>query len=255
MRLPGPERRLKLAARLRYPEFARPGLRARKKFLFAFLLSTTASLVTAGGEIPARLMPDAAMLETLRRSGLVGGGIDPVPAFTWVLERRRPGREPRQSREVFGESPGGSLAGLALMVRSYLPQAKGDSGRQALSVRGLTTVDADDESAGVNVEGLRLPLTDGARFSLKLKDGESMLEQTCVAGTARPAAGLHADIPGSARQIDCSGRGSYRGLPVKVNATLHYFERLGVFVRSESVLNSPFGPYRSTVRVISFSMP
>jgi hypothetical protein len=209
----------------------------------------------AAVEIPARLMPETGVLESLRRSGLIGGGVDPVPAFTWVLERHRPGRGVRQSQEVFKGSPSDGLSGLALIVRTHFPSRATDVGRETLSVRGLATVDHDEDEVSVEVEGLVLPLRDGARFSLRLRDGDAALDQHCDVGPLRQASGLHPALPGSARLIECNGRGSYRGIPVKVDAKVHYLERLGVFLRSESVLHSPLGPFRSSVRIISFSMP
>jgi hypothetical protein len=206
-------------------------------------------------EIPSRLMPEAKVLDSLRRSGLIGGDVEPVPAFTWVLERQRPGRSARQSEEAFSGSPSGQLAGLALMVRTHLPRRGPEAGRTRLSVRGLATVDHDDDDVAVEVEGLALPLREDARFSLRLNDGDAVLEQHCRVGASRPAAGLHPALPGMARAIECNGRGSYRGIPVRVEATVHYLEKLGVFLRAESVLHSPLGPFRSTIRITSFSMP
>src|SRR5690606_36642491 len=53
----------------------------------------------------------AALIETLAKAGVVGRG-EPVAAFAWTLEAKRPARSPRRTRERFAGTPLGAPAGL-----------------------------------------------------------------------------------------------------------------------------------------------
>lgn len=203
----------------------------------------------ADGDVAA--LP-AALIETLSRAGLTGRG-EPVAAFTWTLETRRPARGPRQIRERYAGTPTGAPLGLSPVVHETL-SPKPRPPRAGVSVRGLTIVRPDDDGIDVRVDGLSLPLEQGARFRLEFDQEGSTLSQTCIVAASRPAAGVHPALPGDARAIECSGRGSYHGVPVQVVATMLYFVRLGVFLEVEQRIDSPLGRLRGSARVLSFEM-
>jgi len=207
--------------------------------------------------IPGELLPAPSLIEALRRAGLIGEGVDPVPRFAWTLETKRPLRDPKLVSERFLGSPSGGLSGLSPMMRSYSPQppAVGSGERTVLSVRGLATVHPGESQLGVSIEGLQLPLRDGAGFRLDWSDDGGRLEQRCRAGAREPAAALNPALPGEARRIDCEGEGRYKGIPVGVSTTVYYLERLGVFLQAENTIRSPLGPLRSWTRIRGFSMP
>ncbi len=188
-------------------------------------------------------------------SGLVGGAGVPVPPFSWTLETKRPGRDPRQAAEAFAGSPSGELSGLSPMVRRYLPANPSEVPTPVLSVRGLTNLHAGDRSLDAEVQGLRLPLADGATFQLHWSDDGARLDQLCTVGARVPAAQLQAALPGAARRIECSGDGRYRGIPVGAGATVFFLEQLGVFIDTEHALRTPLGQLRTTTRIVDFSMP
>lgn len=192
------------------------------------------------------------LLEALSSAGLVGRG-EAVAPFTWTLEIRRPARAPRQVREQFSGTPPGAPVGLSPVVRETLGP-KPRPPRPGVSVRALTVVHPGDVDLDVRIEGLVLPLEPGARFRLDYDEDHSSLSQTCVVGAPRPASGVHPAIPGSARSIECSGRGSYHGIPVQVFATMLYFARLGVFLNLEQRIDSPVGRLRGGTRVLNFEM-
>lgn len=204
---------------------------------------------SADGDIAA--LP-AALIETLTRTGLTGRG-EPVAAFTWTLEIRRPARRPRQIRERFAGTARGAPLGLSPVVHETL-SPKPRPARAGVSVRGLSIVHPGDDGLDVRVDGLSLPLVQGARFQLDFDEEGSSLSQTCIVGALRPATGVHPAIPGGARLIECSGRGSYHGVPVQVVATMLYFVRLGVFLELEQRIDSPLGRLRGGTRVLSFAM-
>src|SRR5690606_7495521 len=160
-------------------------------------------------------LPDV-LVQALAKAGLIGRG-EPVAAFTWTLEAKRPARAPRRTHERFAGTPPGAPAGLSPMLREHLsPKARPP--RAGVSVRGLTVVRADDTGLDVVVDGLALPLEQGAQFQLDYHEDGSSLAQSCTVGALVPASNVHAAIPGSARTIDCSGRGRYHGIPVRVTA-------------------------------------
>lgn len=245
------------------PEF-RKGFSLRlPRFVVAALLllvalpglipGATASDADSRSSLPAELLPARQLLLELRSTGLAGSSGDPVAPFSWVLEKKRPGRSPKPVWETFEGSPAGPDAGLSPMVRRYAPA---EAGNRVLSVRGLTTIRRTDESLDVEVEGLRLPFSDGASFRLRWhEDDKASLEQACSAGETGPASALHPALPGNARRIECSGDGRYRGIPVGVGATVFYLEQLGVFLETQVTIRSPLGPLRSTTRITDFSMP
>lgn len=202
--------------------------------------------------LPAELLPARQLLLELRSTGLAGSEGGPVAPFSWVLEKKRPGRSPKPVWETFEGSRAGPDAGLSPMVRRYAPT---EAGNRILSLRGLTTIQRTDESLDVEVEGLRLPFTDGASFRLRWHDDKASLEQLCSAGEIGPASALHPAMPGNARRIECSGDGRYRGIPVGVGATVFYLEQLGVFIETQATIRSPLGPLRTTTRITDFSMP
>lgn len=207
--------------------------------------------------LPGELLPEPALLSELRKTGLIGEGVDPVPRFAWTLEVKRPLRDPKQVSERFLGSPAGGHSGLTPMIRTYGPEPAdpGSGARMVLSVRGLTTVHPGESSLGVAVIGLKLPLSEGASFRIDWREEGARLEQRCRVAGREPAASLNPALPGSARRIDCEGEGRYKGIPVGVSATVFYLERLGVFVRAENTVHSPFGPLRSWTRITGFSMP
>ncbi|MFP5405231.1 MAG: hypothetical protein ACLGHY_02435, partial [Gammaproteobacteria bacterium] len=205
--------------------------------------------------IPPELLPEPALLETLLASGLVGGEGVPVPPFSWVLETKRPGRDPRQTAEVFAGSPPGRLSGLSPMVRRYLPANPDAAVTPVLSVRGLTNLHAGDRSLDAQVQGMRLPLVEGATFQLHWSDEGARLDQLCTVGASTPAASLQPALPGSARRIECSGEGRYHGIPVGAGATVFFLEQLGVFLDSEHFIRTPLGRLGTTTRIVDFSMP
>lgn len=194
----------------------------------------------------------AALIDTLSRTGLTGRG-EAVAAFTWTLETRRPARGPRQIRERYAGTPHGAPAGLSPVVHETL-SPKPRPARAGVSVRGLTIVRPGDDGLDVRVDGLSLPLEQGAHFRLEFDDEGSSLSQTCIVGALRPAADVHPAMPGGARAIECSGNGSYHGVPVRAVATMLYFVRLGVFLELEQRIDSPLGRLRGSTRVLSFEM-
>src|SRR5690606_39040490 len=106
----------------------------------------------------------------------------------------------------------------------------------------------------VRVEGLALPLEQGARFRLDYDEDGSSLTQTCIVGALVPASSVHPAIPGSARAIDCAGRGRYHGIPARVTARVVYFVALGVFLDLDQRIEAPIGHLRGGTRVLSFEM-
>jgi len=201
--------------------------------------------------LPAELLPAPQLLRDLRSAGLVGGEGEPVAPFSWALEKKRPGRNPKLVWETFEGSPAGPNAGLSPMVRRYAPT---EAGNRVVSARGLTTLRRVGDS--LDAEGLRLPFADGATFRLRWhEEDKGSLEQLCSAGEIGPASALHPALPGNARRIECSGDGRYRGIPVGVGATVFYIERLGVFIETQATIRTPLGPLRSTTRITDFSMP
>lgn len=205
----------------------------------------------APGEGAIAALP-ASLLQELSTAGLIGRG-EPVAAFAWTLEAKRPARAPRRTQERFAGTPPGAPAGLSPVVRETLSPTRRPP-RAAVSVRGLMLVHADDTESEVRVHGLALPLEQGAQFRLDYDDDSSSLSQDCVAGALVSAASVHPAIPGSARTIECSGRGRYHGIPVQVAARVVYLIRLGVFVDLEQRIDSPVGRLRSGTRVLSFEM-
>jgi len=203
--------------------------------------------------LPAELLPAPQLLRDLRSAGLVGGEGEPVAPFSWALEKKRPGRNPKLVWETFEGSPAGPNAGLSPMVRRYAPT---EAGNRVVSARGLTTLRRVGDSLDAEVDGLRLPFADGATFRLRWhEEDKGSLEQLCSAGEIGPASALHPALPGNARRIECSGDGRYRGIPVGVGATVFYIERLGVFIETQATIRTPLGPLRSTTRITDFSMP
>jgi len=194
----------------------------------------------------------AVLLEALSSTGLIGRG-EPVAAFDWTYETKRPARAPRRVRERFAGTPRGAPAGLSPIVRETL-SPKPRPARLGVSVRGLALVQPDDTGLDVRVEGLVLPLDEGARFALAYDEDGSSLSQDCVVGALAPASRVHPAIPGNARSIECSGRGSYHGIPVRVTARVVYFPGLGVFLDIEQLIDSPIGRLRAGTRVLSFEM-
>lgn len=192
----------------------------------------------------------ASLVGDLSASGLIGRG-EPVAAFAWTLEHRRPLRASRRVHERYAGTPQGAPAGLSPVLRETVGP-KPNPARAGISVRGLTVVHANDTGLDVRVEGLVLPLESGARFRLAYDEDGSSLAQECVVGGLAPATSVHPAIPGNARTIDCSGKGSYHGIPVGVAARVVYLVGLGVFVNLEQRIDSPFGPLRAGTRVLSF---
>jgi hypothetical protein len=192
------------------------------------------------------------LVEALAKAGLIGRG-EPVAAFAWTLEAKRPARSPRRTRERFAGTPPGAPVGLSPVLREHLaPKVR--PARAGVSVRGLTVVRADDAGLDVVVDGLALPLEQGARFQLDYHEDGSSLAQSCTVGALVPASSVHAAIPGSARAIDCSGRGRYHGIPVRVTAKVVYLVALGVFLDVEQRIEAPVGHLRGGTRVLSFEM-
>ena len=192
------------------------------------------------------------LLDALSATGLIGRG-EPVAAFAWTLENKRPARTARRLHERFAGTPPGAPAGLSPMQREVLgPDPR--PARAGVSVRGLTVVRPNDTEVDVRVRNLALPLREGARFRLDYDEDGSSLSQECAVGGLAPASTVFASIPGEARDIACSGEGRYRGIPVQVSAKVAYFQRLGVFLVQEQRIDTPLGPLRAGTRVLSFEM-
>ncbi len=194
-----------------------------------------------------------ALVETLSSAGLIGRG-EPVAAFDWTLETRRPMRAPRRVRERFDGGGPELPPGLSPVVHETLAP-KPRPARRGISVRGLTVVHPGDTVLDVQVQGLQLPLAAGAHFRLDYEEEGSSLSQDCVAGATRAASGVHPAMPGNARTIACDGRGHYHGIPVRVGATVLYLEQLGVFLQVEQHIDTPVGRLRGSTRIIDFEMP
>lgn len=193
------------------------------------------------------------LLDALGATGLIGHG-EPVAAFAWTLENKRPARAARQLRERFAGTPRGAPAGLSPMQREVLgPNPRPP--RDGVSVRGLTVVRPHDTEVEVRVRDLALPLREGARFRLDYDENGSSLSQECTVGSLVPASTVFESIPGEARDIACSGEGRYRGIPVQVSAKVAYLLRLGVFLVQEQRIDTPLGALRAGTRVLSFEMP
>lgn len=206
---------------------------------------------TATGRASLASLPPA-LVDTLFSAGLVGRG-EPVAAFDWTLENRRPTRPLRRLRERFDGGGPELPAGLSPVTHETLaPRRRGP--RRGISVRGLTVVHPGDSVLEVQVQGLQLPLSQGARFRLDYDEDGSSLTQHCVVGAALAASSVHPDMPGSAHSIECDGRGRYHGVAVRAGATVLYFERLGVFLQVEQHIDTPFGRLRGSTRVIDFAM-
>lgn len=165
-------------------------------------------------------------------------------------------RDPRLVSERFLGSPGGEYSGLSPMMRHYGPEVPAlDSGiAPVLNVRGLTNLRPGEEKPDVEIDGLRLPLVEGAVFRLAWSDDGATLSQSCTVGARESAASLHPAMPGDLRRIACEGDGRYKGIPVGVNAEVLYLERLGVFLQASSTLRTPLGPLRAQTRIVEFSM-
>lgn len=221
----------------------------------ASLLSCFVAAPAFAEGIAPELLPAPGLVASLREVGLIGAG-EPVARFAWTLEVKRPMRDPKVVSERFLGSPGGGLAGLSPMIRTYGPQPAdpASGGRPVLSVRGLTTLHPEDTALEVAVHGMRLPLVQGAGFGLDWHDDGAKLEQACTVVGQEPAASLNPALPGPARRIECEGKGSYKGIPVGVSATVFYLERLGVFVQAENTIRTPLGALRSWTRITGFSM-
>jgi hypothetical protein len=201
---------------------------------------------------PAIAALPGGLLEALAATGLIGRG-DPVAAFAWTLENKRPARAARRLHERFAGTPQGAPAGLSPMQREVLgPEPRPP--RAGVSVRGLTVVRPNDTEVDVRVRDLALPLREGSRFRLDYDEDGSSLSQECTVGGLVPASVVFASIPGEARDIACSGEGRYRGIPVQVSAKVAYFLRLGVFLVQEQRIDTPLGALRAGTRVLSFEM-
>ncbi len=193
----------------------------------------------------------ADLVAELARAGLVGRG-EPVAAFSWTLEQKRPARSARRIDERFAGTPAGAPAGLSPMVRMVTsPKPRGP--RAGVSVRGLMVVRPGDDELEVRVEGLVFPLEAGARFRLSWVDEDGSLSQECVAGALVAASRAHPAIPGGARMVECSGRGRYHGIGVRVGASVLYLVALGVFLTVDERIDSPIGRLRGGNRVLSFA--
>ncbi len=193
-----------------------------------------------------------ALVDALFSAGLIGRG-EPVAAFDWTLETKRPTRPPRRVRERFDGGGPDLPVGLSPVIHETLaPKPRGP--HRGISVRGLTVVHPGDSVVDVQVRGLQLPLAPGARFRLDYDEDGSSLTQQCIVGATLAASTVHPAMPGSARSIECDGRGRYRGIPVKAGATVMYFERLGVFLEVEQHIDTPLGRLRGSTRVIDFEM-
>lgn len=227
------------------------GLDARAAQPAAAPAAPTAHAPSADADADLGSLPPG-LLDSLAAAGLTGSG-EPVAAFGWTLETRRPARGPRQIRERFAGSRPGLPLGLSPVVHETLgPKPRGP--HQGLSVRGLTIVYPGDTVVDVDVAGLALPLRQGARFRLDYSGDGSSLSQQCVVGATVTASTVHPAMPGDARTIECSGRGRYHGIPVQVGATVMYLVRLGVFLEVEQRVDSPLGRLRGSTRVLSFEM-
>lgn len=192
------------------------------------------------------------LMDALSAAGLIGHG-ELVAAFHWTLETKRPARAMRRLRERFDGGGHDLPPGLSPVIHETLaPKPRGP--RYGISVRGLTVVQPGDDVLEVQVQGLQLPLESGARFRLGYEEEGSSLSQECVVGAVVLAAGVHPAMPGSARTIECNGRGRYQGIPVQVGATVLYFESLGVFLQVEQRIDTPLGRLRGGTRVIDFAM-
>lgn len=125
---------------------------------------------------------------------------------------------------------------------------------QRVSARGLVHLKPGRTEPDTRIEGLRLPLSAGARFHLEYDDRSGRLVEDCVVGDDRAAATVHPAIPGLATQIDCSGTGRYMRIPVKVEATVLYLQEPGVFVSIAQEIHAPIGRLRSGTSIVDFSM-
>lgn len=197
----------------------------------------------------------APLLDELRGSGLIGSHSEPVRAFSWSVVIRRPLRSPRRHREVFEGTPPGAPPGLSPMVRDELTPT-GETRRtvRGVSVRGLMFVRPAERELDVRVVGLQMPLREGHRFRLEYVDEGGSLYEDCVVGGTVAASTVHPAIPGDARRIECSGRGDYHGIGLRVTARVVYLEIPGVFVGVEQAIESPIGRFRTGTDVVEFAM-
>lgn len=236
------------------PSAARPAAPAAKSSAPSAKASTVSAAQSSASEEIRRL--PVSLLQDLSSAGLISSSRgEPVAAFTWVTETSRPGRSPRQRREIYAGTPPGTPNGLSPVLRQDLPERPDKPARPGVSVRGLMVVHPDDTSLEVQVGHLRLPLTDGARFVLAYREDDSELAQECVAAGTEPAAAVFAGLPGSVRRIECDGRGKYHGIGVRVSASVLYFEALGVFLNREQRIDTPLGRLRTATRIVSFEQP
>ncbi len=234
-------------------ERLRRAARALATPLLVFLGAFAAAAQAAAADDPIASVPPQ-LLEALQASGLIGTA-EPVRPFTWTLVMTRPLRAPRHRRETYAGTPPGALPGLSPMMREELTE-EGRTKRtvHGVSVRGLMFVKAGETKLDVRVHGLRMPLTQGQRFRIEYDDDNGELLEDCRIGGEVPAAIVHASIPGLATRIDCAGSGRYKRIGVQVSATVMYLHEAGVFVGVEQAIDSPFGPIRSEVRIVSFAM-
>lgn len=208
---------------------------------------------------PAQAAPNALLaaplLDELLRSGLIGGQSEPMRAFSWSIVIRRPLRSPRRHREVFEGTPPGAPPGLSPMVRNELTP-KGETRRtvRGVSVRGLMFLRPSERELDVRVLGLQMPLREGHRFRLEYIDEGGSLNEDCVVGGTVAASTVHPAIPGDARRIECSGRGDYHGIGLRVTASVVYLEVPGVFVGVEQAIESPIGRFRTGTDIVEFAM-
>lgn len=238
------------SGRMRRRSGARRGTPA---FLAAAAFVVLAPAAYASPDDPAAGVP-AETLAQLRASGLIGTG-DGIRPFRWTTVTTRPMRSPRRYRETYAGTPPGAPAGLSAMVRDELDE-DGAVKRtvERVSARGLIHLKPGRTEPDVRVDGLRLPLSPGARFRLEYDDGSGTLVEDCIVGEERAAASVHPAIPGQATQIDCAGTGRYMRIPVKVEATVLYLQEPGVFVSIAQEIDAPIGRLRSGTRVVDFSM-
>lgn len=189
------------------------------------------------------------------QSGLIGNHLEPMRAFTWSVVIRRPLRSPRRHREAFEGTPAGMLPGLSPMVREELTPA-GETRRtvRGVSVRGLMFLRPSERELDVRVVDLRMPLREGHRFRIEYIDEGGSLSEDCVVGGTVAASTVHPAIPGAARRIECTGRGDYHGIGLRVTASVVYLEVPGVFVGVEQAIESPIGRFRTGTDIVEFAM-
>ena len=191
-----------------------------------------------------------------RTSGLVAQG-DAIASFKWSVEIKKPFGRARLQVEEFSGGVNLQEPGITAVLRARYEGVVRDNSKKIsefLSARNLVTLHDSNEEVLVSLSGLSWPIEGGRQFDFNVKDEHGSLTQRCTVLPMTNVSQVHAQIPGVAFPIDCSGNGRYRGFKVAVKSRVWYFPKLGVFFHESDVIQSPLGQFATQATIKEFEL-